>query len=185
MSSAAVAAHESGHAVVSIALKIPFTKVDILPDKKFAGALHHPKMKAYPDLADDWNERYIIMLFAGGIAQRRFAPRSHWRYGVGAEGFERDYYYDEDGDLAWVDSPIRGTDFAQIADRLVSLGRYSDDAAYRAELEARAKALVKKLYPEIKFVAAELLKRRTLTQTQVRRLMNRARRHPRTRRTKS
>jgi hypothetical protein len=177
MSRAAVAAHESGHAVVSIALKIPFTKVDILPDKNFAGTVHHTN-KAYSDLADDWNERYIIMLFAGGIAERRFAPRSHWRYGMGAEGFERDYYYDEDGDLAWVDGPISGTDFAQIADRLVSLDHYGD-AAYRAELEARAAALVARLWPEIKLVAGHLLKRETLTQTEVRRLMSRARRRGR------
>jgi hypothetical protein len=48
--------------------------------------------------------------------------------------------------------------------------------AYHAEFTGRAAALVNKLFPEIKIVAAALLKRKSLTQADVRRLMNRARR---------
>jgi hypothetical protein len=71
-----------------------------------------------------------------------------------------------------------GSDLFYIDKWLRRLGRYRDDA-YRAALEARAAALVKKLWPEIQQVAHALLKHKTLTQAQVRRLMNRARRHPR------
>jgi hypothetical protein len=48
--------------------------------------------------------------------------------------------------------------------------------AYHAEFTGRAAALVNKLFSEIKIVAAALLKRKSLTQADVRRLMNRARR---------
>jgi hypothetical protein len=40
-------------------------------------------------------------------------------------------------------------------------------------------ALVEKLWPEIDAIARALLEHKTLSQAQVRRLMNRARRHPR------
>ena len=55
---------------------------------------------------------------------------------------------------------------------------------FQAKLEARAKALVRELWQEIKIVAAALLKRKTLSCAEVRRLMNRARRIPRTGRRK-
>jgi hypothetical protein len=67
------------------------------------------------------------------------------------------------------------SDLYHIDEWLKRLGRYGDEA-YRAELEARSKALVARLWPAIQIVAAALLKRKTLTQAEVRRLMNRARR---------
>jgi hypothetical protein len=185
--------HEAGHACVSVALRIPFTKVDIIPQKDHSGWIRNRKSRAAflknvnpsddpfywverkidPRLVD-WVERRIICIFAGGIAERRYAPRSDWASGMGHDGLDRDYYRDEDGDLVCFTSPwiAPDSDLHHIEERLEFLGRHGD-TAYRAQLEERSKSLVRELWPEIKIVAAALLKYRTLTQAQVRQLMKR------------
>jgi hypothetical protein len=172
--------HEAGHACVCVELRVPFRKVDIISNGKRFGRVYSRKSRAaFPDdhtdpRVIDWVERAIIVDFAGGIAQRRYAPRSDWAYAMGHNGLALDPCY---GDIptTYHVKVAYGTDLYNINGRLKTLGRYGD-AAYRVELEARAAALVRELYPAIKVVAAALLKHRTLTQSQVRRLMNRARR---------
>jgi hypothetical protein len=144
--------HEASHACVAIELHVGFRKVDIIRRGNVSGALFESRV-IFP--SDDQIERSIIVGFAGGLAEHRFAPRSNWARAMGGLS-------------------LAGTDLDRIDARLRMLGRHGD-AAYRAELEARAAALVKKLYPEIKFVAAALLKRKVLTQAQVKKLMADAR----------
>jgi hypothetical protein len=151
----------------------------------------------------DFAERRIVMSFAGEVAQRRYAPKSDWRDGSRSDrkdvdewlqrliagpsnyegctppwGRERDDYYDDEtGDFYGDIEPKRDDDaFWYQPHRLLS--RKTLDA-YHAKYEARATALVKQLWPEIKIVAAALLKRQTLTERQVRKLMADARQHPR------
>jgi hypothetical protein len=176
--------HEAGHACTCVALRVPFRKVDIISNGDRDGRVYNRKRHAaFPDDHDprviDLVERAIIVDFAGGIAQRRYAPRSDWAFGMGHDGLEHDFYYDEDDDLvcSTSDRITSGSDLYNIDARLRMLER-DGDAAYRAELEARAKALVARLWPEIKIVAAALLKHKTLSQAQVRRLMNRAAARP-------
>jgi hypothetical protein len=152
----------------------------------------------------DFVERKIVTSFAGAAAQRRYAPRSDWRdssrgdrKGVdkwlqkliaGPSNYEghvparwererSDYYDDETGDFYGDIEPKRDDDaFWYTPDRLLS--RKTLDA-YHAKYEARARVLVRELWPDIQRVAKALLKKKVLTQSQVRRLMNRARRRGR------
>jgi ATP-dependent Zn protease len=155
--------HEAGHAVVAVELKHPFKKVDIIEDELCSGRLHWAKKSPEGYISEphiiNWIEHRIVVRFAGGAAQRRYAPHSNWAWGMGHRGNE----------------PAPGSDLYHIDEWLRCLKREGDDA-YRAQLEARAKALVKKLWPDIQRVAKALLKKKVLTQSQVRRLMNRARR---------
>lgn len=163
--------HELSHACVAIELRVGFRKVDIIRRGDVSGALLESRV-IFP--SDDQIERSIIVGFAGGLAQRRFAPRSNWARAMGHDGLAPDPCYD-DGPTSYHVKVAYGTDLHNINERLKTLGRYGD-AAYRAQLEARSAMLVCKLRLEIKIVAAELLKRRTLTQAEVRRLMIRGRR---------
>jgi hypothetical protein len=175
--------HEAAHSCACVELRVPFRKVDIIEHSDRFGMIYKRKSQAtLPyDHTDtrciDRVERNIIVDFAGGLAERRFAPRSDWASAMGHDGFEHDYYYDEDGDLVRFTSvrTARGTDLDNIDERLRFLGRHGD-AAYRAGLEMRAKDLVRELWPDIQRVARELIKHETLSQADVRRLMNRARR---------
>jgi hypothetical protein len=174
--------HEGGHSVVAIELKIPFTKVDIIEDDTGVGHIHY---KSHTDARTvDWLERRIIVALAGGMAERRYAPASDWRWGMGHEGLERDvalssYEIDNPPEpTTFHVKTTHGSDLYDVNEWLYELGRDRDDA-YRADLEARARALVRKLWPQIQIVAAALLKRKRLTQWQVRKLMADAR-HPRT-----
>jgi hypothetical protein len=152
----------------------------------------------------NWVERLMVASFAGAVAERRYAPKSDWRGGSRSdrksvdkwlqkliagpsnyEGFgppwgrtRDDYYDDETGDFYGDIEPKRNDDaYWYTPDRLLS--RKTLDA-HHAKYEARARDLIRKLWPEIKIVAAAWLKRKTLTELQVRRLTNRVRRHPRT-----
>jgi hypothetical protein len=186
--------HEAAHACAAIALRIPFAKVIInvgqaLPGGRMCYDKAH--LKFWRLLQDghrkdpaviDYVHRRLVVAFAGAAAQRRYAPSSNW-YGdtdweaantwlqyllVGPPEPEEgeDFYDDATGDYY---GDVRELPLRLLVDRK-TLG------AYHAEFTGRAAVLVKKLFPEIKIVAAQLLKRKVLTQSQVRRLMNRARR---------
>jgi hypothetical protein len=174
--------HEAGHAVVAVELKDRFKTVDIVANERRAGGVHrglYPKFMR-EGCTDDarlfaWIERRILVEFAGGMAQRRHAPRSNWAYGMGHDGLEPDLCYDDGADTYHVKAAY-GSDLCHIDKWLRRLGRHGDDV-YRSKLEARAKALVREQWPAIRRVAAALLKKKVLSQADVRRLMNRARRH--------
>ena len=187
--------HEAAHSCVSIALRFPFRKVDIIPRENRSGRMYVRRKRKSVFVKNGHNdaargklwcerternfidrcERKIIVDFAGGIAQRRYAPRSNWLYGMGHDGLvKQELYYD----VPVITYHVKvgcGSDLDNIDAALRALKRHGD-TAYRAELEARSKALVKKLFPEIQIVARALLKKKVLTQAEVRRLMNRARR---------
>jgi hypothetical protein len=197
--------HEAGHAVVAIDQRIQFTKVDIIVDEtdhsrgRLCYAAEYQKVVRLlendhhshedPRIAS-WIERRIVVGFAGGAAQRRYAPSSDWRNDA-----ERDYRRND----AWLRQLLKGQphyddpwDDRPVPDGIEPFHDGDDEPWYqlpsskiidarRAVLEARAKDLVRKLFPEIKTVAAALLKHKTLTQAQVRKLMAgglRARRSP-------
>jgi hypothetical protein len=170
--------HEAGHVCVCVELRAPFRKVDIISNGDRFGRVYSRKSRAAfsDDHTDprviDWVERSIIVGFAGGLAQRRFAPRSNWARSMGENGTQ-ELHYGDDNIVSHV-KVAYGTDLHNINERLRMLGRYGD-AAYRAELEARAAALVRELWPQIRTVAAALLKKKVLSQAEVRRLMNRPR----------
>jgi hypothetical protein len=151
----------------------------------------------------DFAERKMVMSFAGLVAQRRYAPKSDWFAGsrtdrksidrwlqkliagpADYEGFfpawghtRDDFYDDETGDFYGDIKPKKDDDaFWYKPDSL--LDRKTLDA-HHAKYEARARDLVRELWAEIKIVAAALLKRKVLTERQVRELMNRARRRGR------
>jgi hypothetical protein len=188
------AAHEAGHACVSAALRLPFRKVDIIPGKDRSGRIYgRRKRKAavfvktgHNDAARghrwckrmernfvDRCERNIIVDFAGGIAQRRYAPRSDWAYSMGHDGLRPNPCYDDGAPTTYHVKTAYGSDLHHITDRLRRLGRYGDET-YRAGLEARAKDLGRELWPAIQRVARALLEHKTLSQAQVRRLMTAA-----------
>jgi hypothetical protein len=180
-----VAIHEGGHACVAVKLRIGFRSVHIFdgPDGGARGFVSGRRTKLKIDLSDaryrDFLERQIVVDFAGGMAQRRYTGNSNWEYGMGHNGIERvpDLCYDIIPPNTYTDrvKTEPDSDLDNINKRLNYLGRHGDDA-YRAELEARAFALVKELWPEIKIVAAALLKHKVLSAAEVRRLMKRARR---------
>jgi hypothetical protein len=110
------------------------------------------------------------------MAERRYAPRSDWLWGMGHQGIVPGPCYDDGVDTYHVKT-APGSDLCQINDWLRRLNRYGKGhEAYRAKLDARAQALVDQLWPEIQIVARELLARKKLSHAELRRLMNRARR---------
>jgi hypothetical protein len=203
--------HEAGHGCASVELKIKFTLIDIIPNEieGSLGRIHWPDDKFWCLLQDghhqdptviNWVERRMVASFAGAAAQRRYAPRSNWRYGGSADrksadkwiqkliagpsnyegdtppwGRERDDYYDDETNDFFGDIEPKPDDNAHwyTPDRL--LDRKTLDV-HHAKYRVRAEALVRELWPEIRCVARALLKHKTLTESQVRRLMNRTRR---------
>ena len=169
------ATHEAGHACTAIELKDAFTKVEIVGNEKSAGQVHRSSKD--PEFrrairaprgdarAVAWIERRIIGLFAGGMAKRRLAPRSDWQWGMGDNGLELNEWYsdfEDNFEPRYCKAVAPNSDLDQINEWLHHLGRHYDEA-YRSKLEARAEALVKKLWPDIQRVAQALLKKKVLT----------------------
>jgi len=78
--------HEAGHAVIAIQLEVPFSLASIDENSYSRG-----RVDAKPDRRRrDWAERYCVSVLAGPFAQRRYNPRSRWRYaGTGAGAGDR------------------------------------------------------------------------------------------------
>jgi ATP-dependent Zn protease len=171
--------HEAGHAVAHIHLHIRFKKVMLCHPKTGGGLLKGTHIPVLSGAAwHRWLEDHVVTLFAGPLAERRYAPRSNWREGMGHDGVQK-LYYGEDDVVSYVKA-ARASDLEYIRRNLEGLGYHSEARdAYQSKLETRAKALVKQFWPEIQCVAAALLKKKVLTQAEVRRLMIRARRPPR------
>jgi hypothetical protein len=158
----AVAIHEGAHAAMHVYLGVPFKRVFI----------RHPKTRrAYVDCNDSsrlasnadlqrWLEHDSIISFAGALAERRYAPRSNWREGLG-------YHPAGNGKL------YKGSDLSHINDNIRRLGMHHKPSivAYKSMLAWRAATLVKRLWPQIRLIAAVLFEYETLTEDQVRALM--------------
>jgi hypothetical protein len=165
--------HEAGHGCAAIALRIPFRSIDIIENDSGSG---HITPRAHKKTVD-FIERRCICLFAGPLAQRRYAPSSGWLSDLGFNGYrEWDLCYGDDlpPGRSRVLKTSMGSDLSHIQVLLAALGR-GNDYAYFAELEARARDLVCELWPQIKIVAAALLRHKVLSERQVRKLLADAR----------
>jgi hypothetical protein len=189
--------HEAGHACVAIDQKIEFTTVEINVSDGGGGCIQYADAEEgniWRLLQDghhqephviDWVERNVVMLFAGMMAQRRYAPNSDWRgdgvpdlknittwmqrliagppdYGKGMP-HQQNAQPPFPTDIAWWYPPERIIDINTLNAACEPLAR-------------RSKALVRELWPEIKIVAAALVERVVLSEAEVRKLMSRARR---------
>jgi hypothetical protein len=77
--------HEAGHAVASCHLHVAFSYITIIPEEDHLGHVKHPKLNNFDPECDnslravDRVERMILVLFAGQVAEWRFANRHNWR----------------------------------------------------------------------------------------------------------
>jgi hypothetical protein len=77
--------HEAGHAVTHIYLSVRFKRVHLCYAKTGGGFLDGVRVPFFKSEADRvcWFENDTIVIFAGPLAERRYAPRSNWREGMG------------------------------------------------------------------------------------------------------
>jgi hypothetical protein len=123
-------------------------------------------------------DEFFQMLIVGPPDWENPNPAAPWRAG-------EDFYDDESGDfygdVDWIpgkphDPNLRGNEALYPPDKI--LDRKTFDSLH-ARFRIRAAVLVARLWSKIQIVADELLQRKVLSFDEVRRLMNRARRHPR------
>jgi hypothetical protein len=130
--------HEAGHAVIAHMLGCRVERVSVDED---SGAT----LIRWFGRGEQRIERQILSNLAGPFAQRRFAPRSHWRSRSHA-GFASGYDFDN----------VTGLIFD-----LHGKGKVAEK--YRAYMEARAEALVDQHWLRIESVAKALLKHGVIT----------------------
>jgi hypothetical protein len=159
---AVTAHHEAGHAVAAAYLEIEFSKVTIVGDAIALGRVIYEDPPDYVLKAEangtrddpryvQWMERSIIVTLAGGIAERRYSPRSKWREG-GGHG----------------KGAAPGSDVQTVIRRIEDMHGPSKVAdAYHTYLEARAEALVEEYWPKIRTVAKALLRRKEMMADEV------------------
>jgi hypothetical protein len=160
-----VAHHEAGHAVAAIWLRVPFRWVSIKPKAGSAGRVSGPsplarlleKHAGGDDLTPrEWVriESEVVILCAGVAAERGYLQRN----GL--------FSVDSDADLAFTGVFDRSMN-VDMAARL-----HGDDPevadAWLRYLGLRASSLVRWQWKGVERVAAELLKRRTLSAKDVR-----------------
>lgn len=146
---AITAHHESAHAVMAIDAGRPFADVTINLDG--SGALG--RIRYHNDGFDTFLafDELAIVTLAGGHGQRRFAPKSRWRF-------------ESRSDRAIVHARIKK-----------DLGLAGRRAAEKfAELDAKAEQAVADNWPDIVKVAGALLERHTLTKDDVRAVLGRS-----------
>jgi hypothetical protein len=150
----------------------------------FAGIAAQRRVAPWSDLRHDSKsdraatDEFFQRLIVGPPDYSNPNPAAPWREG-------EDYYDDETndfyGDVHWIRgepfNPSGGNASWYPPEKI--LDRKSFDALH-ARFRIRAAALVARLWPQIQVVAAELIKHRILSCADVRKLMHRARRIPRT-----
>jgi len=159
----AVAYHEAGHAVVAHMLGYQVFRVSIVPKSDSTAHIswRHPINRSVMSNLEAGSEadldrvRYridhaIIVSMAGALAQKRYNPRSGWRYGGSGAGR---------GEFL-----LKGSDDQQALELMVRV--HEDEkvrAAYWRYLEARAEDLVKRYWSRIERLAITLLNRETIS----------------------
>ena len=167
--------HEAGHAIASVFLKIPFTRVTIIPNEadmslghishpcwyqrsiaKWLSATGEPVSEEREAVLKMRLEHECVMILCGGFAEKKLRGRRN----LLGSGFDRAMEYSS-----------RGSDFDQFHD-LASRACGMDEKVgrpYREYLTALAEALVKARWTEIELLAAALLEKKTMNVVEVRR----------------
>jgi hypothetical protein len=141
---AATAYHEAGHAVASFSLGRTVRRVSIVPDGFYLGHCRHAAQPSFrPDMMADTKARLraeteIVILLAGGIAEKKFAGRCNY---VGAS-----YDHDNAVDLA---VHVTGDD--------------AEAAAYLNWLSIRTRNLIEREWAAVRAIADQLLTDRRLS----------------------
>jgi hypothetical protein len=160
---AAQAYHEAGHAVVAHKFGYQVFRVSIVPkpDSTAHISWRHPINRSVISKLESGSEadldrvrhrieHAIIVFMAGALAQKRYNPRSDWRYGGSGAGR---------GEFL-----LKGSDDQQALELMSRV--YEDEkvrAAYSRYLEARAEELVKRYWSRIERLAITLLDRETIS----------------------
>ena len=150
------AAHEAGHVVTSIVINEPFGYATIIKDSNVKGHVNHNSSIFFGEAWFLKPQVSVLSALAGMQTQKYFFPRSLWR-GSGRDDWENA------ADLLREKLGLQGKELE------VELHRLSDVAA----------RLVHEHQAEIQKVAAVLLERKTLNENEVRVIMGRPPRQPR------
>jgi hypothetical protein len=127
--------HEAGHAIVAHKLGVTVRSVSI--DQDGGGVTKHNRIVG--------NERAILISLAGPYAQRRYAPKSHWR-ARSHTGFKS------------------GRDFDDVVDLIYAMhGTGKAAEAYHRYVEARAEQPVEQHWKQIEHLAQQLVQHGTVT----------------------
>ena len=129
-----IAFHEAGHAVAAFALGVPVRLASIVPDEDGAPHVIWAKIQDFC-----WQNRVIILL-AGGIAQRHHNPES--RRG--------------DAD-----------DLQQAVDTIDRLARPNDHRKWFAALAQEAEDIITRWWPAVEALAEALMQQRTMSGREV------------------
>ena len=148
--------HEAGHAVAASMLALRVQRASIEPAEDYLGIVSHPRWPKHltdalqfgrPTLSQIARlEAHVIVLLAGGIAERQYRGRSNR---VGA-----------------------ADDLHKAVDIVMALsGNAKESSAYLTLLHCRAESLVQVHWGAIEAVAQALLSTKTLTGAEVERLI--------------
>lgn len=165
----AVAYHEAGHAVAAVMLELAVRRVTIIQDEEAYGrvsrrspplhvmdALETGDMWQHPD-AFVRGVSEIIMAMSGGIAGLRGT-------GANLDWESPEFAADEEVWLAWAEQMTVSNVFEDARERDALLGW----------LRTRAEVLLNQNWSAVEAVATKLLQRRTLTGSQVTKIVNEA-----------
>ncbi len=154
--------HEAGHVVGATSQGLTVRETSIVETDLIAGFTQNDDPDLEADSADVRRteaERAVITLYAGEIAQRRFAPRSVRRWQT-------------QSDRAQADELLQSVDGA--ADVAEAHGKW---------LRLKTEKLIARRWPEVEAVAKALIKEKSLKEDRIARLIASTRRRSRASRT--
>jgi hypothetical protein len=138
--------HEAGHAVMAELRGRLLTEVEIVGDREHTGSVQSLALHPKPDAEAEDIERHLKIILAGTIAEMMVSGRENW---------------DETSED--LDAAVR------LAMRLVD--DCEDVLPLLADLRIDVERDLHEHWPAVQVVAGELLRRRTLTGSEVRKLL--------------